>query len=143
MNRDMEKLGDREKVLACTRLARMLVAKMDTDELTQVEMAAQIQFYADDGVVVNEHHLGSYIRGVKNKKYNFPTLGRLKAIGLYLGYELEEFHNLLFEEIERNDKKSRKTFVSEIFSKMEDLEIDEKIYLHRCLGEDIYRKVLL
>ncbi len=77
---------------ACEKLGEMISVKQESENLkTLRELANAIQFYADEGVEINEDHVGGYLRKRKNGTYVFPSIEKLKAIGLFLGYELKTF----------------------------------------------------
>ena len=126
---------------ACEKMVEMIKAKQEFKGLqTYVELANAIQFYADGGVKINEDHIGGYLRKRKDGTYIFPSIEKLKAIGLFLGYELDEFYDLLFDS--EPVKKAGRDIITDTWQKIQSLSKNDKISLHRFLSEELYRELL-
>jgi len=131
--------------LACQKMVKMLEIKQESLGLkTRLELAEAIKYYCDEGVEITQDNLGGYMNPKRGTgKYVFPNIDKLKAIGLFLGYELDEFYEVLFNEGEKSlNKKAQKDLVSETWEKIRQLTTDDKINLHRFLSEDLYRELL-
>lgn len=133
---------DKDRVqLACEKLVEMVKVKQESEGLqTLRDLASAIQFYADEGVEINEDHIGGYLRKRKNGTYIFPNIEKLKAIGLFLGYELDEFYDLLFES--EPVKKAGRDLIADTWQKIQSLPKNDKVNLHRFLSEELYRELL-
>lgn len=140
----MEKEVDKVQ-LACQKMVKMIELKQESLGLkTRAELAQAMSFYGDEGVEITEDNLGGYLVPKKSSgKYVFPNIDKLKAIGLFLGYELDEFYEVLFNEGKKSlNKKAQKDLVAETWEKIRQLATDDKINLHRFLSEDLYRELL-
>lgn len=131
--------------VASEKLKNMLELKQEALGLkTRRELANAINYYCDEGVVIKDSHLGLYFRKKQDGTYTFPSVEKLKAIGLFLGYELNEFYDLLFNEGgETTEKNEKRDITGQILEKIQKLNQSEKISLHRFLSEDLYRGLLM
>jgi transcriptional regulator with XRE-family HTH domain len=135
---------DKKTQVACEKLKNMLLLKQESLGLkTRGELANAINYYCDEGVEITEATLGWYLRTKKNGTSSFPSIEKLKAIGLFLGYELDEFYDFLFNEGETTEKNEKKDLTGQILEKVQRLNQSEKISLHRFLSEDLYRGLLM
>lgn len=134
--------NDKDRIQsACKKLVKLVNVKRDTEGYKSLqELALAIQFYADEGVGIDENHVGGYLRQKKDGTYIFPSIEKLKAIGLFLGYELDEFYDLLFDT--KPEKKATRDLIAETWQKIQDLPKNDKVNLHRFLSEDLYRELL-
>lgn len=131
-----------EKTIKATqKLAKLLKEKKDLLGLkTNVELTNQINIYCEEGVKIKASALDSYLRPRKDGSSVMPSVEKLKAIANFLGYELDELYDILFND--RVLSKRDSDVVKNTIETIKRFPQSEKINLHRFLSEDLYKQIL-